>query len=91
MFLLTCRRLLSGLPPPTATPPFAQNDTITVRPGGLPPDSRIAVANFAGGHAARLFSSVISRQFQAFGFLQPIDPAAFPNSSAPTSRHRLGS
>ncbi len=76
---LTRRTLLVGAAAATITPALAQNDVITVRPGGVFRPVRIAVAPFAGDpDAARLFTSVISNNFKRSVFLQPVDPASFP-------------
>ena len=84
--IFTRRTLLAGAAAATvaARSPiaFAQNDVITVRPGGAFRPVRIAVTPFAGDpDAARLFTSVISNNFKRSVFLQPIDPASFPEPS----------
>ena len=68
---------------PAITPVHAQNDVITVRPGAFRP-IRIAVGNFTGDpDAARLFTSVVSNNFKRSVFLQPVDPASFPEQLNP--------
>ena len=82
--LISRRSLLVGAAAASIAPVHAQNDVITVRPGGAFRPVRIAVAPFAGDpDAARLFTSVISNNFKRSVFLQPIDPASFPEQLAP--------
>ena len=55
---------------------------IDVRPGAFKP-VRIAVTPFSGDpDSARLFTTVIGNNFKRSVFLQPIDPASFPEQIA---------
>lgn len=77
--LLAALAAVPALPVIAPVTSFAQERYLDVRPGGSFRPVRVAVTPFAGDPAsAQLFTSVIGSNFKRSVFIQPVDPATFP-------------